>query len=102
MRIHRNNADLMAHNHDIAIAAKLITVDHFAAFNGLDRRALGCSDVDTVMETRSTWTIAGIDRPAYRPQQWLNISFHRWRYACDWRRLGRGYRIHRELLGGAG
>src|SRR5262245_57384767 len=51
MSVDRHHASAVTDNHDIAVATQLIAIDHFASFDGVDRRAFRSSNVDAVMKT---------------------------------------------------
>ena len=64
MRVHRSNPAGVAHDHDIAVTAQLIAVDHLTFFDRMDRRAFGGADIDAVVKTCAALPKAGIDRAA--------------------------------------
>src|SRR5262245_54263781 len=71
MGIDGDNPARVTQDHHISITAQLITVDNLSGFNRQDRCAFRGSDVDAVVETRTSRSKSRVDRPTNRPEKCL-------------------------------
>src|ERR1051325_445516 len=67
--VNRNDAAVMADNHNVAIATDLIAVNDFAFLYGTNRRALEGGDIDTIVKSGTARAKTGIDRARDQPDQ---------------------------------
>lgn len=54
MRVDGDHVAAVAQDDDIAVAAQLVAINHFAFVDGVNRRAFGDADVDAIMKARSS------------------------------------------------
>src|SRR5262245_11975161 len=67
VRVNRNDAAVVTDNHNVAVAAQLITVNNFALLYGANWRSFNGGDVNAVVKRRATRSVTRVDGAADRP-----------------------------------